>query len=194
MGGKLLDTGSYVIYAIPGKEYWDIILNKGLTNSGTDGYKEAEDVVRIKIKSAKMNVAVETFTIQFGNIKNESCDLQIMWGNTSITVPVSTNIVTRLKASIEKELTADKVNPNVYQTAANFYFEMDKDLNKALTNAKKATTANPNGYWLFLLQARIEKEMGDKVAAKASAEKCISLATGKNDEYVKLGKELIAQL
>jgi hypothetical protein len=37
--------------------------------------------------------------------------------------------------------------------------------------------------------------MGDKVGAKASAEKCIELATtAKNDEYVKLGSELIKKL
>jgi hypothetical protein len=195
MGGKLLDTGSYVIYAIPGKEYWDIILNKGLNNWGTDGYKEAEDVVRIKIKSEKMSASVESFTMQFAAIQNESCELHIMWGNTAVRVPISTNIVSRLKAQIEKELAADKVNPAMYQTAANFYFEMSKDLNKALTNAKKATVATPNGFWLFLLEAKIEKEMGDKVAAKASAEKCIALATAaKNDDYVKQGKDLIAKL
>ncbi|WP_171036682.1 DUF2911 domain-containing protein, partial [Pseudoalteromonas sp. S410] len=39
MGGKLLDTGSYVLYTIPGKETWEIIVNKGLNNWGTDGYK-----------------------------------------------------------------------------------------------------------------------------------------------------------
>jgi hypothetical protein len=195
MGGKLLDTGSYVLYAIPGKEYWDIIVNKGLNNWGTDGYKEAEDVVRIKIKSEKMPVSIESFTIQFAAIQNESCELHIMWGTTSVRVPISTNIVSRLKAQIDKELDADKVNPAMYQTAANFYFEMSKDLNKALVNAKKATLATPNGFWLFLLEAKIEKEMGDKVAAKTSAEKCIALATvAKNDDYVKMATELIAKL
>ena len=195
IGGKLLDTGSYVLYAIPGKEYWDIIVNKGLTNWGTDGYKEAEDVLRVKIKSEKMSASVETFTLQFAAIQPETCELHIMWGNTSVQVPISTNVKTRLKAQIEKELSADKVNPAMYQTAANFYFEWDKDLNKALANAKKATQATPNGFWLFLLQAKIEKESGDKVAAKASAEKCIALATAaKNDDYVKQASDLMKKL
>ncbi len=195
IGGKLLDTGSYVLYAIPGKEYWDIIVNKGLTNWGTDGYKEAEDVLRVKIKSEKMSASVETFTLQFAAIQPETCELHIMWGNTAVQVPISTNVKTRLKAQIEKELSADKVNPAMYQTAANFYFEWDKDLNKALANAKKATQATPNGFWLFLLQAKIEKESGDKVAAKASAEKCIALATAaKNDDYVKQASDLIKKL
>ena len=195
IGGKLLDTGSYVLYAIPGKDYWDIIVNKGLNNWGTDGYKEAEDVVRVKVKSEKMPASIESFTIQFADIQPETCGLHIMWGNTSVLVPISTNVKTRLRAQIEKELSADKVNPAIYQIAANFYFEWDKDLTKALANAKKATQATPNGFWLFLLEAKIEKESGDKVAAKASAEKCIALATAaKNDDYVKQANDLLKKL
>jgi len=195
MGGKLLDTGSYVIYAIPGKEYWDIILNKGLTNWGTDGYKESEDVVHIKVKPQKINISVETLTIIFGDILPESCNLTILWGSTAVIVPISTNIRTRLRAQIEKDLSADNVKPAVYQSAANFYLEWDKDLVKALANAKKATAANPKAFYLFLLQAKIEKEAGDKMAAKISAQKCIDLAIiAKNDDYVKQATDLINKL
>lgn len=195
IGGKLLDTGSYVLYTIPGKEYWEIIINKGLNNWGTDGYKAAEDVVRFKIKSEKMGSTVETFTMQFAAIQPETCELHIMWGTTAVAIPVSTNVKSRLKAQIEKELSADKVNSAMYQMAATFYFEWDKDLNKALENAKKATAATPNGFWLFLLEAKIEKEMGDKIAAKASAEKCIALATiAKNEDYIKQATDLIKKL
>ena len=195
MGGKLLDTGSYVIYAIPGKEYWDIILNKGLTNWGTDGYKESEDVVHIKVKPQKINISVETLTIIFGDILPESCNLTILWGSTAVIVPISTNIRTRLRAQIEKDLSADNVKPAVFQSAANFYLEWDKDLVKALANAKKATAANPKAFYLFLLQAKIEKEAGDKMAAKISAQKCIDLAIiAKNDDYVKQATDLINKL
>ncbi|MEI6086598.1 MAG: DUF2911 domain-containing protein, partial [Bacteroidota bacterium] len=153
MGGKVLDTGSYVLYVIPGKESWEIIVNKGLNNWGTDGYKEAEDVVRFKVKSEKASASAETLTLQFAAIQPETCELQIIWGTTIVQVPISTNVKSRLKAQIEKELSADKVNTANYQIAANFYFEWDKDLTKALANAKKATEATPNGFWLFLLKA-----------------------------------------
>jgi hypothetical protein len=99
-------------------------------------------------------LSVETFTIQFAAIQYETCELHIIWGNTAVQVPISTNVKPRLRAQIEKELNADKVNPSVYQIAANFYFEWDKDLTKALANAEKATVdATPNGYWLFLLRS-----------------------------------------
>jgi hypothetical protein len=195
MGGKLLDTGTYVIYTIPGKEYWDIIINKGITNSGLDGYKESEDVNRFKIKADKSETARETFTMQFANVLPESCELHLGWGNTVVKIPMSVNVKDRIRAQVEKALSAETVNPSVYQSAANFYFEWDKDLNKALTYAGKATQANPKAYWLFLLQARIQRDLGDKVSAKASAEKCIQLATdAKNDDYVRQGNDLIKKL
>lgn len=195
MGGKLLDTGSYVLYTIPGKETWEIIINKGLNNWGTDGYKESEDVVRFKVKSKKIEPARETFTMQFANVLAESCSLNILWGNIMVEIPMSTNIKDRIRASVEKALSADPVNPVNYQVAANFYYEWTKEYDKALVNAKKATDANPEAFWLFMLTAKIQKELGDKVSAKASAEKCIALATkAKNEDYVRQGKDLIAKL
>jgi hypothetical protein len=69
-----------VLYTIPGETEWEIILNKGLTNSGTDGYKESEDVARFKVQANNStDLDVETFTMEFLNIKPESCDLYIIW-------------------------------------------------------------------------------------------------------------------
>jgi hypothetical protein len=195
MGGKMLDSGTYVLYTIPGKESWDIIINTGIHNWGTDGYKEAENAVQFTVKAETLSNATETFTMQFANIQPESCQLRLAWGNTVLYIPISTNVKDRLRAQIDKALGADPINPGIYQPAANFYYEWDKNLPKALGFATKATEANPQAFWLFLLKAKIQKEMGDKISAKSSAEKCIELATAaKNDEYVKLGSELIKKL
>lgn len=195
IGGKSLDTGSYVLYTVPGKDFWEIVINKGLTNWGTDGYKEAEDVVRFKVKADKMDNEVETFSFQFANIMPESCDLQMTWGKTSVRIPISTNIKDRIRAQVEKALSAETITPNVYAAAANFYFDWDKDYNKALSNVSKATKANPQAFWLYMLQARIQLAMGDKVAARASAQKTIEIATvAKNDDYVKQANDLIKKL
>lgn len=195
LGGKLLDTGSYVLYTIPGKDYWEIILNKGLSNWGTDGYKESEDVVRTKIKAEKIDRALETLTMQFSDVQAESCKLDIRWGNTLVSIPMSVNVKDRIRMQVEKALSAETPNPAAFQAAATFYYEWDKNLNKALVNITKATQANPKAFWLFLLQAKIQRDMGDKTAAKASAEKCIAVATeAKNDDYVKQASDLIKKL
>ena len=45
---------------------------------------------------------------QFANVGYETCDLTIVWGNTSVRVPISTNIKDRLRAQVEKALSAEK--------------------------------------------------------------------------------------
>lgn len=195
MGGKLLDTGAYVLYTIPGKEYWDIIVNKGLTNGGLDGYKESEDVNRFKVKAEKLANEAETFTIQFTDVQPESCNLALMWGSTLVKVPMSVTVKDRVRISVEKAMSAETVDANAYYPAASYYYEWEKNPAKALPLITKATTANPKAYYMFLLQAKIQKDLGDKVSAKASAEKTIALATeAKNDDYVRAANELMRKL
>jgi hypothetical protein len=195
VGGKMIDSGLYVLYTIPGKDYWEIIINKGINNSGTDGYKTSEDVHRFTVKQVKSGAAVETFTIGIANIKPESCELQLMWGTTLVSIPMSVDLRDKIRASVEKALSATPVSPAAYSAAANFYYEWDKDLNKALSSISKATEANPKAFWLFLQQARIQKDLGDKVAAKASAQKCVELATeANNKDYVRMASELLKSL
>lgn len=194
MGGKDLDSGSYVLYTIPGADKWTIIINKGLDNWGTDGYKESDDVVRFTVPSHNLNTqAVESLTMQIGNIKPESCELYLMWGKTVVVIPITTNIKDRLRAQIEKALKND-AKPNYWQ-AANFYYEWDKDYPKALANVNKAIDGNADGFWMYLLKAKIHKEMGDMGKAKASAEKCKEVATkAKNDDYVKQADKFLQSL
>jgi tetratricopeptide (TPR) repeat protein len=191
MGGKSLDTGTYVLYTIPNKNDWEIILNKGLSNWGVDGYKQSEDVVRFKVPSHSMKPAAETFTMQIENIQPESAALHISWGGTGVMVPITTNVKDRLRMQIETSLKGDK-KPMPYQQAASFYYEWDKDYTKALDYSNKAIADNPKGFWLYLMKARIQKDMGDKAGAKASAQKTIEIATdAKNDDYVRMANDLI---
>ncbi len=193
LGDKKIDSGTYVLYTIPGKKDWTIILNKGIENWGTDGYKQEEDVVRFTVSSFTLNVPpVENFTMQFSNIKPESCELHLIWGKTVVVVPIATNIRSRLKDQIETALKGDK--PPYFQ-AANFYFEWEKNNDKALEYVNKAIDARPDAFWMYLLKAKILKEKGNKADAKAAALKCKELATtAKNDDYVRMADELMAKM
>jgi Protein of unknown function (DUF2911) len=192
LGGKKVDTGTYVLYTIPGVDSWEIILNKGLTNWGIDGYKESEDVIRFRVEPMKSKNNIETFTIEFGNIQPESCELSIKWAKTSVTIPVTTNIKDRVRAQIEKAMQTDK---KPYWQAAQFYNEYDNNQAKALENCTKAIEGNAKAFWMHLYKAKIQKEMGDKAGAKASAKKSLELAKeAKNDDYVKMNEELLKKL
>ena len=191
-GGKKIDTGTYVLYTIPGFDMWEIILNKGVSNWGIDGYKEGQDVIRFKTVPQKMRTNYETFTMEFANIKPESCDLQIMWEKTVVTIPVTSNIKDRLKAQIDKAMLTDK---KPYWQAAQFYKEYDDNLTMALDNCNKAIESTDKAYWIWLYKAKIQDEMGDKAGAKVSAKKSLELAKeAKNGDYVKMNEDLLKKL
>ena len=192
IGGKDLDSGVYVLYTIPGKTEWEIIINKGIENWGIVGYNQSQDIVRLKVPVQQSSPPMETFTMQFGNIKPESCVLNLRWGTTLISIPVTTKIQDRLRAQLEAALLTDK---KPYDEAANFYFEWDKNYPKALENVNKAIEAEKDAFWLYYLKAKIQKESGDKASAKQSAAKCVALAAAaKNDEFIDFGNELIKSL
>jgi len=196
LGGQKIDTGTYVLYTIPNKTEWEIILNKGLTNWGIDGYKAEQDVVRFKVPALKMAQNAETFTMQIANVQNESCEIHLMWEKTAVAIPVKTNVKDRLKAQLEEALKSDR---KPFFQAANFYYEWEKDLPKALTYCNSAIESAEKGgqkpFWMYLMKARIQKELGDKTAAKQSAQTCIDLAKAANNaDYVKMGSELIGSL
>ncbi|HNP53364.1 MAG TPA: DUF2911 domain-containing protein [Ferruginibacter sp.] len=192
IGGKKVDTGSYALYTIPNTDSWTIILNKGTGNWGVDGYKESEDVARFNALVEKVKPKVENFTIQVANIQPESCDLQLTWEKTKISIPVTVNIKDKVRAQIDAAMQTEK---KPYWQAAQFYFEYDKNMNKALENVTKATEAQPTAFWIFLYKARIQKEMGDKAGARESSEKSKQLAKeAQNDDYVKLNEEFLKKL
>jgi hypothetical protein len=190
IGGKNLDTGSYVIYTVPNKGQWDVVFSKGTAYPGQEGFKESDDVVRVKAPVTTLNDKLETFTMQIGNLRNESCELQLLWGNTAVKVPITTNIKDRLRTQIETAMQGDN---KPYQQAANFYYEWDKNYPKALDYVNKGIEQNSKAYWLYLLKARIQKAAGDNSGSVATANKTIEVATeAKNDDYVRMAKELIA--
>jgi len=192
MGGKRVDSGTYALYTIPGEENWEVILNKGTGNWGINGYKESDDVARFKVASYKVKPAIESFTMQLANVKPVTCELQISWEKTAVTIPISMNILDKMRVQLDKAMAGDK---KPYFSAAQYYNEYDKNPAKALENIKLAVQQNPNAYWMWLYKARIESDMGDKAAAMESSKKSLQLATEqKNDDYVKMNVDLQKKL
>ena len=190
--GKRIDTGSYVLYTIPGIESWEVILNKGLNNWGIDGYKESEDVFRFKVEPTRVKDAVESFTMQFAAVNSTTCQLQIIWEKTAIAIPFVANIKERIRIQLNTAMQSDK---KPFFQAAQFYNEYDNNLAKALEYAGKAVEENPKAFWIWLYKARLEKETGNISAALVSSKKSWALAKeAKNDDYVKMNEDLQKKL
>ncbi|MBC7534320.1 MAG: DUF2911 domain-containing protein [Ferruginibacter sp.] len=192
INGKKIDSGSYALYSIPNIDYWDVILNKGITNSGVNGYTEADDIARFKIEARRSNIKMEMFTMQFDNVKPESCELNMIWEKTMITIPILSRIQEKLKGQIDAALLTEK---KPYWQAAQFYNEYEKNPAKALEYVTNALTESPKAYWMWLYKAKIQQDLGDKAGARESSTKSLELATAeKNDDYVRMNQALLKKL
>lgn len=190
-GGQPLKAGEYALYTIPGENEWDVIINKGSANWGTE-YKQEDDILRVKAKPVKLNDAVESFTMQFDNVKPSTADLKIMWEKTAVAVPITTDIDSKIMAQINNLMNKDN---RPYFSAAMYYLDNGKDLNQAIAWFDKAVEQTPNAYWVHHQRANALAKLGKKEEAKQAATKSMELAKAqKNDDYVKLNEKLLASL
>jgi DUF2911 family protein len=185
--------GTYAIYTMPGQAEWDIMLYKDLTLGGdVADYKTANELMRFKAKPVAISDKMETFSIQINNVTSTSCSVDLVWDKTKVSIPVTTDIDTRIEKQIAKELAPGDRKP--YYAAASYYYDNNKDLNKALEWANIAVENNPDAYWMSHLKAKIQLKMKDYAGAIKSAEMSMAKATAdKNDDYVKLNEKLLAE-
>jgi hypothetical protein len=80
INGQSLPAGKYGFFTISGKDEWTIIFNKTWDQWGAYDYKEADDVLRVKVKPGKAAAFAEkmTFTVD----KNGAVNL--LWGNIQV--------------------------------------------------------------------------------------------------------------
>ena len=191
IGGQPLKAGEYAIYTVPNEKEWELIINKGSANWGTD-YKQEDDILRVKITPAKVDQSVESFTMQFANVKSNSTDLQLMWDKTLVSVPITTDVDKKVMAQIDNVMNNDN---RPYYQAAMYYMETGRDLNQAVSWFDKAIDQNPNAYWVYHQKANALAKLGRKADARSTAQKSMELAkTANNEDYVKLNEKLLASL
>lgn len=185
--------GTYALYTMPGQAEWDIMLYKDLTLGGDVAeYKAEKELMRFKAKSSAMSDKTETFSILVNNVTFTSCSIDLVWDKTKVSIPVTADIDTRIEAQIKKELAPGDRKP--YYAAANYYFENNKDLPKALEWANLGAENNPDAYWMTHLVAKIKMKMKDYPGAIKSAEMSMAKAQAdKNADFVALNEKLIAE-
>lgn len=192
IGGTEVKAGKYGLLTIPDANKWTIIISKDVTVNSPSAYKPENDVVRVQADVVKLPYNIENFTINFADITGSSCNLEMMWENTYVKFPITTGTDAKVMKQIDDVMNKDT---KPYFNAASYYYDNGKDLNQALAWVNKAIETNKEAYWMTMLKARIHLKLGDKEAARAAANATVDLATkGKNDDYVKLARDLIAGL
>ncbi|MCX8019399.1 MAG: DUF2911 domain-containing protein [Chitinophagaceae bacterium] len=193
VNGVKIAPGKYGLLSIPGEKEWTIIISKQTDVTGPEAYKQDQDVVRVNVKPLSLSMPVETFTISIDDIKNNSCKIALIWDKVYVPFEVTTEVDSKVMKQIENVMLKDN---KPYYSAANYYYENNKDLNQALEWVNKAVEMNPNSQpWVHTLKTKILAKLGRKEEARAAAQNAIRIAQStKFPEFVKQNEEILKTL
>jgi hypothetical protein len=192
INGTKVPAGKYGLLTIPGASEWIIIITRQLDVNNPANYKQDQDVVRVTVPSHAMPFSIENFAIFFNNITANSCDMELLWDKTVVSVPIQTDIDAKIMTQIDNTLNKDS---RPYYVGAMYYMENGKDLNKALEWFNKAIEQDPTLFFVVYQKARCQAKLGQKQDAIATAKKGIELAKQANNaDFVALNEKLIASL
>lgn len=82
--GKALPAGKYGLFTIMNGDEWTIIFNKTWKQWGAYDYKEADDVLRVKVKAKKANPVAEKLTY----VVEKDGDINLLWGDKKVEFKV----------------------------------------------------------------------------------------------------------
>ena len=192
IGGVAIKAGKYGLLSIPGATEWTIIISRQTDVTSPAAYKQDMDVVRVKAKPMEMPWNIETFSIMFNNVKDNSIEVFMMWEKTAVNFTVTTDVDSKVMKQIDNLMKNDS---RPYFNAAAYYLENGKDLNQAVVWFDKAIEQNPKAFWVYYQKARALAKLGKKAEAMAVSQKSMELAKeAKNDDYVALNEKLQKEL
>jgi hypothetical protein len=199
LNGTDIPAGSYALFTIPGEDEWTIIINKGAAQWGAFQYDEKADVARFKVTPVKLTEQIETFTIEFNHIRDESAVLNLVWDHVVVPVKIEIELTGKIVPQIEAAMASpDKKSDGFYFQAATFYYNHDQDLHKALDWVNAGLEDNSRiSYEILHLKAQILARQGDKAGAIAAAKESSELAVkaeGASSSFVKMNQDIVSSL
>lgn len=195
IGGKTLKAGKYALYTQPKADSWDVIFYTDTSNWGLpEKWDETKEAVRVTVKPEFLNRSVETLTIDINGLENDFGFLQISWEKTLVAVKFEVPTRATALKSIEDAMSGPTAGS--YFAAAQYYYQSNADLSKALTWIDAAIEKTPKGqdapFYMLRQKSLIQAKMGDKTGAIETAK--LSLAGAEkagNNDYIKMNKDSI---
>ncbi len=190
-----LDKGTYALYTIPGAKEWTIIFYKNTSYGGVPApkdFKEEEVGARFTVPAQSIANKVETFTIEIANLTNTGADLELIWENTKVAIPIIADTDSKVMADIKS--TMEGPSANAYYTAARYYYEEKKDMKQALDWVTTSLEKGGDKFWILRLKANIQAELGMYKDAITTANKSSELAKADgNSDYPRMNEKSIGE-
>lgn len=192
--GKTLKKGKYALYTLPKADSWDVIFYTSTDNWGNpEKWDESKVALRTTVKPETLGRKVETFTIAVNNLDNDYANLEISWEKTLVAVKFEVPTQKIAAKSIENVLAGPTEND--YFSAAQYYYQSNGDMNKALVWVNKAIEMKKEPpFWYLRLKSLVQAKLGDKKGAIDTAKLSLAGAEKENNgDYVKMNKDSILE-
>lgn len=173
--GQELAAGTYALATIPGADEWTFIVNKNTAMWGTMGYKQEEDVLRVKVKPVTV-AQTEWMQFVFADLKEDSATLMLQWDKVGVPVKLSVDTTGKFLNQARKTMARYWTEP---YRAALFCLDHDTGLDEALKWIN-TSVAIQETYYNLAVKARILARQGQKAEAVAIMDK--ALAVGRKME------------
>lgn len=192
INGKKLAAGSYGWYTIPSNGDWTIVINSDDKQWGAYGYDQKKDVLRIPVKAEK-HAMTEQLSISVESLSPTAADVVLSWEKTTVRFKLEHDAHEQIMADIKAKTAQPDAKSDTYFDAADYYYEHNIDLDKALMWADKVVEADKQ-YWTYQLRARILAKMGRCDKAVADAKISLEMAKKEGDDsYVKKNEAILKQ-
>ncbi len=194
INGQTLKKGKYAIYTTPKVDMWEVVFYSDSDNWGTpENWNEKNVALSTNVDTKILNTPVETFTIGINNVDNNFAHLEFSWEKTYVALKFEVPTQKTALASIEKALAGPTAGD--YFSSAQYFYQSNGDLNKALEYVNKALDLNKEKpFWYSRQKSLIQAKLGDKKGAIETAKVSLEAAkTAKNDDYVKMNNDSIAE-
>lgn len=195
IGEHNLKAGSYGVYAAPSENSWDVVFYSESDNWGVpQNWDESKIAAKVTVEVYPMPMKIETFTMTFDDLTNNSAVLGILWENVYVGVPISVPTESKVSSSIDKTMAGPGAND--YYAAAVYYLQEGKDIKQAKIWIDKAISmaGDKAPFWQLRQQSLIYAKAGDKKGAIEAAKKSLAAAEAANNaDYVKMNKDSLKE-
>ena len=194
VGGKNLDAGTYSLFIRPGKLMWEVFFYTETDNWGLPEKWNTESIaVVVETEIIQLKNTIESFTISLDDLYNNGANINIMWENTKVSIPIEVPTHSKMMSSITKTIKKDPKSRDYYN-AAIYYRQSNQDLNQAKKWIAKAIEMDPDKFWMYRQQSLILAQLNEKDIAIAAAKTSLKLAQeAGNMDYVRLNTKSIKE-
>ncbi|MEM9649176.1 MAG: DUF2911 domain-containing protein [Bacteroidota bacterium] len=191
--GQEMKAGTYALYTKPGESSWEVIFYADASNWGTPReWDDSKVAAKTTVEAYQMPMAVETFTITIDDLHNNGATLGMIWENAYVGVKFEVPTLAKAQKSIDAVMAGPGANE--YYSAASYYYEEGKDLEKAKEWIDKAVEMRPEAFWVMRRQSLIYAKLGDKKGAIEAAKQSMKVAEeAGNSDYVELNKKSLKE-